>query len=346
MKAAVYHGRGDVRVEQVPEPASPGPDEVLIRVTRAAICGTDAAEWSTGPHLIPDGRSLVLGHEFTGTIVEAGAAVDSLATSDRVVAGAGMWCGDCAACRAGRTNLCRSYYTLGLQADGGLAEYVVAPSRMCIPVPAGCTDDAAAMGQPLAIALHAVRRGGVEPGDAVLVLGVGGIGAFVVAAAKERGAAPLIAADVRDSRLEAAQELGADAVIDARSGDVVERVRELTGGDGAGVVVEASGAPGAASIAAACARRGGRVVVVGLPKEAQRLELAALALAEIDVVGTVAHVCRVDLPDALEMLARGALERAVVDRVIPLDALVEDGLQPLAAGSIDGKVLVSPGHVI
>ena len=342
MKAALYYGRRDVRVEEVPEPAPPGPAEVLLQVTRAAICGTDAAEWASGPHLIPPAGRLVLGHEFTGTIVAVGDEVDGLRPGTRVVPGAGMWCGECGACRAGRTNLCRSYYTLGLQADGGLAEYALAPSRMCVPVPEGCSDEAAAMGQPLAVALHALRRGGVEAGDPVLVIGVGGIGAFVVAAAKTRGAAPLVAADVREARLEAARVLGADAVVDARSADVVAAVRELTNGEGAAVVVEASGAAGAAAVAAACARRGGRVVMLGLPTKAQQLELATLTLAEIDLVASVAHVCRVDLPEALDMLARGDLARTVVDRVVPLDALVAEGLEPLAAGAVEGKVLVAP----
>src|SRR5262249_15104996 len=161
-----------------------------------------------------------LGHEFTGTVVAAGSEVDGIATGARVVAGAGMWCGECPACCAGRTNLCRSYYTLGLQADGGLAEYVLAPSKMCELVPDGCSDDAAALAQPLAVALHAARRGGIAAGDPAVVIGVGGIGAFLVAAAKARGAAPLIAADVRDRRLETARRLGADVVVDARSQDL------------------------------------------------------------------------------------------------------------------------------
>ena len=342
MKAAVYHGARDVRIEEVPEPRPPRRGEVLLRVTRAAICGTDASEWASGPHLIPPDTSVVLGHEFTGVVAAGGDGADGLAPGTRVVPGAGMWCGECAACRAGRTNLCRSYYTLGLQADGGLAEYALAPARMCIRVPDACADDAAAMAQPLAVALHALRRGRVEPGESVLVVGVGGIGAFVTAAAKARGAAPLIAADVRAERLETARRLGADAVVDAGAGELADAVRALTGGDGADLVVEATGRDGAAGTAAACARRGGRVVTLGLPTKPQQLELTKLTLAEVDLVASVAHVCRVDLPDALDMLARGGLAEVVVDRIVPLDALVEEGLAPLAAGEVDGKVLVTP----
>jgi threonine dehydrogenase-like Zn-dependent dehydrogenase len=342
MRAAVYHGPHDVRVEAVPDPKEPGPHELVLQVVRASICGTDASEYSSGPHLIPRDTRVVLGHEFTGTVVAAGSDVEGIATGARVVAGAGMWCGKCPACRAGRTNLCRSYYTLGLQADGGLAEYVLAPSKMCELVPDGCSDDAAALAQPLAVALHAVRRGGIAAGEPAVIVGVGGIGAFLVAAAKARGAAPLIAADVRDRRLETARRLGADVVVDARSHDLVAAVREATGGEGAAVVVEATGRDGAAATAAACARRGGRVVMLGLPTAPQPLDVARLSLAEIDLVATLAHVCKVDLPDALAVLADGNLHDVVLDRTVPLETVVDDGLAPLAAGALDGKVLVAP----
>jgi threonine dehydrogenase-like Zn-dependent dehydrogenase len=342
MRAAVYHGRGDVRVEDVPQPSEPAATEVLLEVTRGAICGTDASEYATGPHLIPRGAGpVVLGHEFTGRVVAAGSEVEGLRPGMRVVPGAGMWCGACPACKAGRTNLCRRYYTLGLQADGGLAEYALAPSAMCLPVPDGCSDDAAAIAQPFAVALHAVRRGGIQPGETVVVVGVGGIGAFIVAAAKARGAAPVVAADIREARLEHARDLGADHLVDVRSDDLVETVQNLTGGDGADAVVEASGRDGAAARAAACARRGGRVVLVGLPAQAQLLELSRLTLAEIDLIATVAHVCKVDLPEALGILASTDIAQVVTDRVIPLSAIVEEGLAPLAAGTVDGKVLVS-----
>jgi threonine dehydrogenase-like Zn-dependent dehydrogenase len=342
MRAAVYHGPGDVRVESVPDPRDPGPDELLLQVTRASICGTDASEYASGPHLIPRDARVILGHEFTGTVLAAGSAVEGVATGSRVVAGAGMWCGQCPPCRAGRTNLCRSYYTLGLQADGGLAEYVLAPSKMCEVVPDGCSDDAAALAQPLAVALHAVRRGAIAAGEPAVIVGVGGIGAFLVAAAKARGASPLIAADVRDRRLETARRLGADVVVDARSEDLLTAVREATGGEGAAVFVEASGRDGALATAAACTRRGGRVVMLGLPTTPQLLDVARISLAEIDLVATLAHVCKDDLPEAVAMLAAGNLHDIVLDRTVPLEAVVAEGLAPLAAGALDGKVLVAP----
>jgi (R,R)-butanediol dehydrogenase / meso-butanediol dehydrogenase / diacetyl reductase len=351
MRAAVYHGAGDVRIESVPEPADPAAGEVLLRVARAAICGTDASEYAHGPRLVPltlphagSGHvgPLVLGHEFVGRVEAVAPDVDGLRPGDRVVSGAGVYCGSCAWCSVGRTNLCARYYTLGLQADGGLAEYVLSPARICHVVADDCGDDAAAMAQPLAVALHAARRGAIAPGDAVAVIGVGGIGSFVVAAAKARGAAPLIAVDVDERRLDVARSLGADHLLDARAGGVVSAIRDLTGGEGAAVVIEASGAEPSPAAAVAATRRGGRMVLVGLQAAPRALDLADLTLREVDITSTVAHVCDVDLPGALELLAGSDLAATVIDRVIGLDVVVEEGLIPLAAGAARGKILVDP----
>ena len=138
---------------------------------------------------------MTLGHEFTGTVLAAGTDTGGLREGDRVVSGAGVSCGECGWCRAGRTNLCASYYTLGLQADGGLAELVCTPASICHRVPDACSDEAAAMAQPLAVALHAVARSGVGAGETVAVIGAGGIGALVIFAAAARGAR-VIAIDV------------------------------------------------------------------------------------------------------------------------------------------------------
>src|SRR4051794_9130944 len=120
MRAAVYHGPGDVRIEARRDPPAPGGGELLLDVLRASICGTDAAEYDHGPVLAEP--PLVLGHELVGRVVAVGPGVGGIAAGDRVVTGAGVSCGTCARCTEGRTNLCERYFTLGLQADGGLAE--------------------------------------------------------------------------------------------------------------------------------------------------------------------------------------------------------------------------------
>jgi (R,R)-butanediol dehydrogenase / meso-butanediol dehydrogenase / diacetyl reductase len=339
MRAAVFHGPGDIRIEDVAEPAAPGHGELLIGVTRAAICGTDASEWVHGPLLATP--PVVLGHEFVGEVIAADDDTGDLGVGDRVVCGAGISCGHCDWCLGGRTNLCATYRTIGLHVDGGLAEQVLAPASICRRVPEGVGDDAAAMAQPLAVALHAVRRSEVGEGEDCVVVGCGGIGAFCVAGAVARGAR-VIALDVDTERLATAQRLGAAVTVDVDGLDLAAVIREQTGGLGAHVVLEASGAPHAPAGALAGARKGGRVVLVGLQSAPRELDLLAFAVREVDLATTLAHVCAVDLPEALELLATADIADVVLDRVISLERLVEDGILPLAERTARGKIVVNP----
>ena len=351
MKAAVYHGTRDIRIESVPEPAKPGPDDVILEVLRGAICGSDVSEYLHGPHFTPLTQRhpasghvgpMIIGHEFVGRILEVGADVDGPRVGQRVVPGAGMWCGQCEWCRAGRTNLCARYYTLGLNANGGLAELVKAPARMCHPVPDRCSDDGAAMAQPLAVALHAVRRSGATPGQTVALMGVGGIGAFILAAARSQGLGPLIAIDIDQDRLARAARLGATHLVNAGSEDPLERIRALTDGAGVHVFVEASGAPQGPALALDATRQGGQVLLVGVQGEPRSLDLRTMVLREVNVATTMAHVCDVDLPASLNILATTDLVSTALDRVIPLDGLVTEGLLAMSEGRAKGKIVVNP----
>ncbi len=351
MKAAVYHGIRDVRVESVMEPPQPAQGEVVLEVLRAAICGTDVSEYLHGPHFTPLTRRhpasghlgpMVIGHEFVGRIVEVGADVDGLEVGQRVVPGAGMWCGRCEWCRAGQTNLCASYYTLGLNAHGGLAALALAPARMCRPVPERCSDDAAAMAQPLAVALHAVRRSGARPGHTVALMGAGGIGALIVAAARAQGLSPLIVIDIDERRLARAATLGADCLVDARADNPLARLHALTDGAGVHVFIEASGAPQGPALALEATRRGGQVLLVGVQGEPRTLDLRDLVLREVSVASTVAHVCDVDLSESLDILTTTDLAATVLDRVISLDGVVPEGLLAMAEGRAHGKIVVDP----
>ena len=341
MKAAVFHGPHDVRIENVSDPDGPAADGVVLEVLRAAICGTDASEWDHGPILCRPG--VVLGHEFVGRIVDLGSDVAGLRLGDRVVSGAGISCGSCLWCRAGRTNLCADYRTLGLQIDGGLAEYVASPAAICRQVPDSCDDDAAAMVQPLAVALHALSRVGQRSDESVAVIGAGGIGSFIIAGAARRAVAGrVVAVDIDAERLSRASALGATETADATGLDLAGLLVELSRGVGFDVVIEASGAPHAPSAAIAGARRGGRVLLVGLHGAPRELDLTQMILREIDIVTTVAHVCDSDIPAALELLAGSDVAAVTAGPRIPLDALVDDGLRPLAERRAPGKILVDP----
>ncbi len=351
MKAAVYHGNRDIRIEAMPEPGKPGPDEVILEVLRAAICGTDVTEYLYGPHFTPLTQRhlasghlgpMIIGHEFVGRIIEVGSEVEGFQVRQRVVPGTGMWCGECEWCRAGRTNLCAHYFTLGLNTHGGLAEFAKAPAQMCRLVPEGCSDESAAMAQPLAVALHAVRRSGAEPGQLIALMGVGGIGAFILAAAKAQGLGPIIAFDLDEERLARAAKLGAMHLLNVRSVDPLQQIQELTDRAGVDVFIEASGAPHGPSLALDATRRGGQVLLVGLQAAPRSLDLHQMVIREVNVATTVAHVCNVDLPESLEILASTSLAETVLDRVIPLEGLVEDGLLAMAEGRVRGKIVVNP----
>jgi (R,R)-butanediol dehydrogenase / meso-butanediol dehydrogenase / diacetyl reductase len=349
MRAAVYHGAGDVRIEAASEPGEPGPGEVLIAPSMAAICGTDASEYAHGPHMIPLHQPhpgsghvgpLILGHEFVGRVEALGDGVDGLAVGDRVVSGAGVSCGECAWCQAGRTNLCATYYTLGLSAPGGLADQVISPASILVGVPDEVNDVGAAMAQPLAVAIHALDRGGVGPGLTVAVLGIGGIGGFLIGAASTRGPKRLIAVDVDPNKLALAGALGADEAVDARSTDVTAAILEATDGEGADVVIEASGVPSNPSTAIHATKRGGRVVIVGLQADPPPVDIFDAALREVDLIATVAHICDSNLPESLDVLAKTEIAGEVLGEVVPMTRLVEDAIAPLAEGRAPGKMVV------
>jgi len=344
MRAAVLHAPHDLRLEERPEP-EPGPGDVLIEVTYNGLCGTDATEYTKGPLMVPltvahpgSGHvgPTILGHEFIGTVVDAGPDARSW-LGRRVASGAGVSCGQCGWCRQGRTNLCARYYTLGLSTHGGLGQFVAAPAATLRAIPDDCPDLEAALAQPLAVGLHAVSRAGVRPGDTVAVLGTGAIGSFLLAGLAGHDG-EVVAFDVDRARLDTARQLGATRTVLIAPDISPEDVAEHMPG-GAEVVLECAGVPGSVQRAFALAARGGRVLLVGLTKQAQPLELADVVLREIDVRTTVAHVCDTDLPAALELLTRRPLSPLVLDRVEPLHDIVAV-FDRLAAGGARGKIVV------
>jgi threonine dehydrogenase-like Zn-dependent dehydrogenase len=325
-------------IEDVPRPGDPAENEVQMKVTRAAVCGTDSAEWDHGPVIaVPP---VILGHEFTGEIIAVGSSVTGYQLGDRVVTGAGVSDGTCEWCRTGRTNLCGSYYTLGLHVDGGLAEYVNVPAATLMAVPDDLSDDAAALAQPQSVALHAVRRSGVKAGETLAVIGAGGIGAFIISAARSLGVEDLIALDIDVERLVTASKLGASKTVDVSDIDLVEAIRAAGGSEGPQVIIEATGAGHAPAAAFQAVRRGGRVLLVGLHNAPREIDLLSLIVREIDVTTTLAHVLAEDLADSLEVLRTTDVFNIVLDKVIGLDELLDEGIRPLAQRRAKGKIIV------
>jgi (R,R)-butanediol dehydrogenase/meso-butanediol dehydrogenase/diacetyl reductase len=198
------------------------------------------------------------------------------------------------------------------------------------------------MGQPLAVALHAVGRSQAKAGQAIALMGVGGIGSFILAAGHAQKLGPIIAIDIDDERLERAARLGATHLVNARNEDPVQAVHRLTDGLGVEVFIEASGAPSGPSTALAATQKGGQILIVGLQAKPSHLDLHDMTFREITMTTTVAHVCQADLPKSLEILTITDLAEIVLDSVIPLENLVDDGLMALAEGRATGKIVVNP----
>jgi (R,R)-butanediol dehydrogenase/meso-butanediol dehydrogenase/diacetyl reductase len=347
MKAAVYYGARDVRLEERPMPTCAA-GQVVLRVLRSGVCGTDATEWRSGPHLFAVDRPhpvtghvgpLILGHEFIGEVVEARPG-GSFSVGDRVAAGAGVWCGECPRCVEGRTNLCWSYATLGLNVDGGMAEFVAAPEKMLAPLPAGLSLDVAGLAQPLAVGLHAARRAGVADGDRVVIIGAGAIGSFVLAGVRALATAEVTVIDFPGPRLDRALRIGATRVIPAGASVVADALAGV-GARGADVVIEASGAPGQLATAIRIVRSGGTILQVGLPAAPPEVDVQSLVIREITIRTSNAHVFAHDLAPALQLLATTNLGHELVDSVHPLDDIAEQ-LERLASGQLHGKVLFDP----
>jgi (R,R)-butanediol dehydrogenase/meso-butanediol dehydrogenase/diacetyl reductase len=343
MRAVVLHGAHDVRVEERAVP-TPGPDEVLLRITTAGICGSDAFFYEMGPGSQDGseiGGPLILGHEFAGEVVDMGAAVSGLATGDLVSSGAGVACGRCAPCRKGKTNLCLNYSTAGIHQDGGLAEYCAVAAATCEPVaPHGVRGDDAALAQPMAIAHHSVHRGRIQEGERALVFGVGGIGMFATWIASQAGA-EVTAVDLSSERLELAARLGAARTFALRDGELPAELLEEAPFD---VIYEITGAPKPLADALSLARRGSRVVMVGVQKQVHPLVASRMVVEELELIGSAAHVRAVDLPAALRLVAaRDEGWADIAPEALTLERVLPDGIIPLSEKrALHVKTLIDP----
>ena len=264
MKAVLLPGHAEVRVVDRPTP-SPGPDEVLVRVQASALCRSDMSLYDGVP-VVGGGAepgTIVPGHEAAGDVVSLGSGVTSVAVGDRVAIYLAIGCGHCAACRRGYLMLCSTWRCLGFDVDGGDAEYLVVPAQNCLPIPDTMSYEVAAVSTDMIGTQYSTqKRLGVSGNDTVAVFGLGPMGAAAVLVAKGRGAR-VIAIGRNGGRLDLATELGADAVVDAESSDVVGQLQAATRGAGVDVAIECSGNPVAQNAALDATRALGSVAFVG-----------------------------------------------------------------------------------
>lgn len=271
MRAAVTHGAGDVKIEEIPVPAYE-PDQVLVKVAACGVCGTDLhiLDGHMAP-MWPPYYPFIQGHEWCGTVAAVGSACKTdLKPGDRVIMEPTIGCGRCQNCRQGSYHLCLEtgkkgggYKLLGHTADGAFSEYGAAPPIQLHKMPDAMTWEQAVITNQVVIALHALDRGRLEPADRVAVLGPGLLGLSVLQLARACGASRTYVTG-RGYRLALARELGADVVIDITKEDPVKIVMADTGGRGVDLAIECAGPPESMRQAVALARRGGRVVLEGI----------------------------------------------------------------------------------
>ena len=246
---------------------SPAADQVLLRVERAAICGTDILlyKWDPVVHGLVDHMPFIPGHECAGEVVAVGPDARGVAVGARACAETHIACGRCYQCTHGMPHICRNLILFGHQVDGCFAEYAVIPAGSVYVLQSDLPAELACMLEPFGVSLRGVQA--AEPaGEVLLVNGCGPIGLFAVAAARLAGARTIIISEVNPVRIALARKMGADVVLDPARADMRDAVLAETGGDGAGCIIEASGAPGAVPSCLACLRKGGRIIVLGNPK--------------------------------------------------------------------------------
>ncbi len=353
MLAAVFEGEGRLALKQMPVPTIQKPDDVLLQVEGAGICGTDVHILEVPPGH-PATPGAILGHEYVGRVLDIGAGVKNLRPGDRVVVAPNLYCGLCAYCRAGRPNQCQDFTTLGIYLNGGFARYNVAPERACHQIKPDLPTDEAVFTELLSCVIGGTERVRLQPGESVAVLGAGPVGLMFTLAFKAAGAGQLIVTDVSPYRLEFARKIGVDAALDARgdeapsrppfrevrrdgASDIVTAIRNLTAG-GADVVVDAVGAlfPQAVQVAT----KGGKIVLFGMNQQARpTVSQYDVTRNELTVYGTFIGINT--FPVAIKMLESGVLRPSVlISHHLPL-ARIAEGIELLRCGEAI-KVVVTP----
>lgn len=330
--------RFDLRRVDIPEP---GPDDVLIRVSRTGICGTDLHIFQG--HYAAERLPMIPGHEFCGTVATVGANVRHLAPGAQVVADINIGCGTCFWCRRNEVLNCPDMAQLGISRDGAFAEYVVVPAPLAIPVPKGIPPEVQALVEPVACVVRAARKARVTFGQSVVVLGAGPIGNLHVQMLRLCGAAPIIVADLSPDRCQMALQAGADIAI-SDPGALRGAVLQATQGRGADVVIESVGSPRLYAQAFDLIRKGGHVAFFGLtgPGETVPVDILQTILQENSLKGSVAGMGE-DMHEALTLLSHNRFQTAAFTRASFALDRIQDAFDTISSRPGDLKTQIVIG---
>jgi L-iditol 2-dehydrogenase len=346
MKALILREYGQLEIVDVPVPI-PAPDEVLVRVKACGICGSDVHGYdgSSGRRIPP----IVMGHEAAGTVEAMGSEVSSLREGERVTFDSTIYCGSCVYCRRGEVNLCNRRQVLGVSTpeyrrSGAFAEYVVVPRRVIHDLPGDIPFAEAAMVEPLAVAVHAVSLSEIGDNNTALVVGAGMIGLLVLQALRVKNCSRIYVADIDDTRLRLAEQLGATATINASKVDTAAEVQRLTSGIGVDLALEAVGSSATIKSAIDSVRKGGTVTLIGNISPTVEIPLQAVVSRQIRLQGSAGSSG--EYPECIGMLARGAVQvKPLITAIGPLEEGPRwfERLHSREANLM--KVILKPGEV-
>ena len=341
MKTAAFVQPGVMELRDAPEP-KPGAGQVVVAVSHCGICGSDLHEYAAaGPSIRAAGVfQPVMGHEFTGTIAALGDGVDGLREGDTVVVNPGATCGTCRHCTHGEANVCAQQLGTGYMLPGGFAERCLVQASQCLPIPGDEWLEKAALTEPLAVALRAVNRGEMKPGETVFIAGGGPIGLLSLIAARRKGAGTIIVSEPAESRRELALRLGADHAIDTAQPASL-KVRELTGGTGADLSIEAVGIAQTMDDALGATRRAGRIVIAGTFDLPYTIGLINLIVQEQSIIATFGYV--EEFAEARDLICSGEVDVSpLISRTVALDDLPRTFEDMTRSRNDYQKVLVRP----
>jgi L-iditol 2-dehydrogenase len=344
MKAVYLHAPRDLRLHDDPVPTVTRPDDVLIKIAAVGVCGSDCHFYERGRigrYAVEE--PVILGHECSGTVVAVGDAVAHLQPGDPVTVEPGIPCRTCRRCKEGRYNICETEVTfMGTPPfHGAFREYLTWPADFVYKLPEGVSLDDGAMVEPLAVGVHAVRRGGVTPGQSAAVIGAGPIGLLAMQVAAAYGAFPVVCSDVVPDRLEFVRRLGGIPV-NAAQGDPIAAVREAAGSAGADVVIETAGLAATQRQAMHMVKTGGVVVWVGMPPtDEATLPIIDQLTREYDT-RSVFRYANAYLP-ALSLIASGKIDLATLRTHVFDLKHTEDAMKTTIEKKAEAvKVLVKP----
>ncbi|MBN2556332.1 MAG: zinc-dependent dehydrogenase [Anaerolineales bacterium] len=313
MLAAIYDGTNQIKVVQRPRPTV-GSREALLRVEACGVCGTDLRILRAGHQRIPEGANRILGHELSGVIEAVGSDVTGLQVGTRVALAPNMGCGRCDMCIRGFTNLCPAYTSFGVVIDGGFAEYMLITAEAIsqgniYPLPDNVSFQAAAMNEPLACCFHGLSACHVQPGDDMLVIGMGSIGLMTMQLGRLMGVRRMITANTSSYRRERSLELGADVAVNPSEQDLVEAVLEATDGRGVDVAIVAAPSSIAQQQCLELAAKHGRINFFGgLPKGSEMTTINAnlVHYKELTITGTTGQTVA-EYRTTMKLLSTGRL---------------------------------------